>query len=235
MSVAPAGLDAIAGSLVEIRGRIASACERARRDPSEILLVGVTKTIPVDAIRAALDAGISHLGENRVQEAIPKMRELADRAPTWHLIGHLQTNKARLAAETFDRIESVDSLRLAEALEENAEEIGREVRVFLQAKIGDEDTKHGVALDELEPLAREIESRCPRLTVVGLMSIPPPRSDVEASRADFRALRQAFERLRDRCPQVHHLSMGMSSDFEIAIEEGATEVRIGTALFGRRG
>jgi PLP dependent protein len=235
VSLAPASLEAIAASLADVRERIVRACERARRDPSEVLLVGVTKTVPVDAIRVALDAGLSHLGENRVQEAIQKMRELSERAPTWHLIGHLQTNKARLAAETFDRIESVDSLRLAEALEEDAEEIGREIRVFLQAKIGDEDTKHGVDLADMLPLAHEIETRCPRITVVGLMSIPPPRESEDASRADFRALREAFERLRDRHPQVHHLSMGMSSDFEIAIEEGATEVRVGTAIFGRRG
>lgn len=233
MSSSAPALD-IAASLAHVRERIARACDRARRDPHSVLLVGVTKTVPSDVIRAALDAGLSHLGENRVQEAIQKMRELSDRAPTWHLIGHLQTNKARLAAETFDRIESVDSLRLAQALEEDAEEIGRELRVFVQANVGGEASKHGVPLADVTSLVNEIEARCPRITVTGLMGIPPARSRPEDSRADFRALREAFERLRETHPQVHHLSMGMSADFEIAIEEGSTEVRVGTALFGRR-
>lgn len=224
----------LAASLAHVRERMARACDRARRDPAEVLLVGVTKTIPVEIVRAALDAGLSHLGENRVQEAISKMRELSDRAPIWHLIGHLQTNKARLAAETFDRIESVDSLRLAEALEEDAEEIGRELHVFVQANVGGEESKHGVPVGELLPFVNEIEARCPRITVVGLMGIPPVRSRPEESRADFRALREAHLALRSSHPQVRHLSMGMSADFEIAIEEGATEVRVGTALFGRR-
>jgi pyridoxal phosphate enzyme (YggS family) len=231
---APASLGSVAASLAGVRERIERACDRARRDPATVLLVGVTKTVPVDLIRAALDAGLSHLGENRVQEAISKMRELADRAPTWHLIGHLQTNKARLAAETFDRIESVDSLRLAQALEEDAEEIGRDLRVFLQANVGGEESKHGVPLSGLLPLAEEIERHCPSVSVSGLMVIPPPRDTPEESRQDFRQAREAFERLRDARPQVRHLSMGMSADFEVAIEEGATEVRVGTALFGRR-
>jgi len=234
VSSAPASLGTMAASLAGIRARIARACDRARRDPAEILLVGVTKTIPVDLIRAALDAGLSHLGENRVQEAISKMRELSDRAPTWHLIGHLQTNKARLAAETFDRIESVDSLKLALALDEDAEEIGRELRVFLQGNVGAEESKHGVPLAGLAALAGDIEAHCPRVTITGVMTIPPPRATPEDSRGDFRLARAAFEELRASRPQVRHLSMGMSADFEIAIEEGATEVRVGTALFGRR-
>lgn len=227
--------DAISAALSSVRARIERACDRARRDPAGVLLVGVTKTVPADMIRAALDAGLSHLGENRVQEAISKMRELADRAPTWHLIGHLQTNKARLAAEVFDVIESVDSPRIARALEEDAEEIGRDLRVFVQAKVGDEESKSGVALADLIPFVDEIEGQCERLTVVGLMSIPPPRDRPEDARRDFRLLREAWERLRESHPQVTSLSMGMSSDFEVAIEEGATEVRVGTALFGRRG
>jgi pyridoxal phosphate enzyme (YggS family) len=233
MSSASASL-AVAASLAEVRERIARACERSGRDPEDVLLVGVTKTVPADIIRAALDAGLSHLGENRVQEALPKMRELADRAPTWHLIGHLQTNKARLAAETFDRIESVDSLKLAIALDEDAEEIGRELRVFVQARVGGEESKSGVELGDLKAACDEIEARCPRVKVSGIMSIPPPRSDPDESRADFRALRGAFDALRETHPMLRHLSMGMSADFEIAIEEGATEVRVGTALFGRR-
>ena len=223
----------VAANLADVRRRIERACDRAGRDPASVRLVGVTKTIPCDVVRAALDAGLAHLGESRVQEALPKMRELADRAPTWHLIGHLQTNKARLAAEVFDRIESVDSVKLAEVLEEDAEEIGRDLRVFVQVKVGDEESKNGVPLADLARHVREIDA-FPRVTVVGLMSIPPERQTEAESRADFRALRQAFDRLRADMPAMRHLSMGMSADFELAIEEGATEVRVGTALFGRR-
>lgn len=230
-AVSPAN---IAASVASVRERIERACDRAGRDPDSVLLVGVTKTVPADAIRAALDAGVSHLGENRVQEALQKMRDLADRAPQWHLIGHLQTNKARLAAEVFDRIESVDSVKLARVLEEDAEEIGRELRVFVQARVGDEETKHGIPLDQLEATVDEMESACPRVRVVGVMSIPPPRERPEDARTDFALLREAYERLRATRPHVRHLSMGMSADFEVAIEEGATEVRVGTALFGSR-
>lgn len=230
-AVSPAN---IAASVASVRERIERACDRAGRDPDSVLLVGVTKTVPVEAIRAALDAGVSHLGENRVQEALQKMRDLSDRAPQWHLIGHLQTNKARLAAEVFDRIESVDSVKLARVLEEDAEEIGRELRVFVQARVGDEETKHGIPLDQLEATVDEMEGACPRVRVVGVMSIPPPRDRAEDARADFAVLREAYERLRATRPHVRHLSMGMSADFEIAIEEGATEVRVGTALFGSR-
>jgi pyridoxal phosphate enzyme (YggS family) len=223
----------VASSVAAVSERIARACDRVRRDPRGVTLVGVTKTVPIELVRAALDAGIAHLGENRVQEALPKMRALSDRAPTWHFIGHLQSNKARLAAETFDVIESVDSVRVARVLEEDAEEIGRELRVFVQVKVGDETAKSGVPLDLLAATVEEIDE-FERIEVVGLMAIPPPRTRAEDSRADFRQLRGAFEKLRVRHPEIEHLSMGMSSDFEIAIEEGATEVRVGTALFGRR-
>ncbi len=233
MTVAIATAGHVAANVADVRERIERACDRAGRDPASVLLVGVTKTVPCDVARAALDAGLTHLGESRVQEALPKMRELADRAPTWHLIGHLQTNKARLAAEVFDRIESVDSVKLAEVLEEDAEEIGRDLRVFVQVLVGDEPTKHGVPLADLERHVRAIDA-FPRVTVTGLMAIPPPRATEAETRADFRALRQAFDALHASMPAVRHLSMGMSSDFELAIEEGATEVRVGTALFGRR-
>jgi pyridoxal phosphate enzyme (YggS family) len=224
---------AVGSAVLAVRERIARSCERARREPREITLVGVTKTVPVERVREALDAGVSHLGENRVQEAIPKMRELSDRAPTWHFIGHLQTNKARKAAELFDVIESVDSLRLARELEEGTEEIGRMLRVLVQVRIGDEDTKGGVSLSDLADFVRDVDTLA-MVRVVGLMAIPPPRTDPRQSRADFRALRDAFESLRASRPEIVHLSMGMSDDFEIAVEEGATEVRVGRALFGSR-
>lgn len=228
---APPG--SVAARVAEVRQRIARACERARRDPHEVTLVAVTKTVAVDRIREVLDAGVLHLGENRVQEALAKMKELADRAPQWHFIGHLQTNKARLAAEIFDCIESVDSLKLARALEEDALEIGRDLTVYVQVNIGGEESKGGVPPREVASLIEEIDAM-PRILVTGLMSIPPPRATAEQSRQDFRQLKELFDSLRERHPEIANLSMGMSSDFEIAIEEGATEVRVGTSLFGAR-
>ena len=229
----PASSTAVARNLHDVRERMARAAERAGREPGAVTLVGVTKTVPIEVVREALDAGLSCLGENRIQEALPKMRALADRAPTWHFIGHLQTNKARKAAELFDRLESVDSLRLGEALESAVEETGRELRLFVQVRVGDEPGKGGVELAELERLVDGLDA-LPSLRVTGLMSIPPPRRFAEESRADFRLLRRAFEGLASTRPAMRHLSMGMSSDFEVAIEEGATEVRVGTALFGTR-
>lgn len=224
---------AIAEAVADVRTRIALACERSHRDPREITLVGATKTIPVERIREALDAGVMHLGENRLQEALAKMRALADRAPTWHLIGHLQSNKARLAAEVFDVIESVDSLRIARILEEDALEIGRELDVFVQVNVGNEPTKHGVSAADVAKLIEEVDSM-PSILVTGLMAIPPPRSSLDESKRDFRALKELFDRLRADRPEIRHLSMGMSADFEAAIEEGATEIRVGAALFGLR-
>lgn len=224
---------AVAARLADIRARIETAALRADRDPTEVTLVGVSKTVDVERIRAALDAGLTHLGENRLQEAVEKMIALSDRAPTWHLIGHLQRNKARRAVELFDRIETVDSLRLAEALERGAEEIGRDLRVFVEVNVGGESQKAGVPPEETESLVDAIDV-LPWLTVTGLMAIPPQGDEPEDSRPHFARMRRLFEELRASRPELHHLSMGMSSDFEIAVEEGATEVRVGRALFGER-
>lgn len=224
---------AVAANLADIRSRIEAAAGRAGRDPSEVTLVGVSKRVEADRIRAALDAGLSHLGENRVQEAVEKMKALSDRAPQWHLIGHLQRNKARKAVELFDRIETVDSLRLAEALERGAEEIGRDLRVFIEINVAEEPQKAGVAPAEAEALVDAIDA-LPWLTVTGLMAIPPRGETPEDSRPHFAAMRRLFDELRDGRPELKHLSMGMSSDFELAIEEGSTEVRVGRALFGER-
>lgn len=224
---------AVAANLADIRGRIEAAARRAGRDPAAVTLVGVSKTVEPERIRAALDAGLTHLGENRVQEAVEKMIALSDRAPTWHLIGHLQRNKARRAVELFDRIETVDSLRLAEALERGAEEIGRDLRVFVEVNIAEEPQKSGVAPGEAAALVDAIDA-LPWLTVTGLMAIPPRDEDPERSRPHFARLRRLHEELRTGRPALHHLSMGMSADFEVAVEEGATEVRVGRALFGSR-
>ena len=224
---------AVAARLGEVRERIAAACARAGRDPGEVTLVGVSKTVEPERIRHALDAGLSHLGENRVQEAVEKMIALSDRAPQWHLIGHLQRNKARKAVELFDRIETVDSLRLAEALERAAEEIGRDLRIFVQVNVGEEPQKAGVLPAEAEALVDGLSAYL-RLTVTGLMAIPPAQDRAEDSRGDFARMRELFDRLREGRPELKHLSMGMSSDYEVAIEEGSTEVRVGRALFGER-
>jgi pyridoxal phosphate enzyme (YggS family) len=224
---------AVAAGLAEIRSRIEAAARRAGREASEVTLVGVSKTVEPERIRAALDAGLTHLGENRVQEAVEKMKALSDRAPTWHLIGHLQRNKARRAVELFDRIETVDSLPLAEALERGAEEIGRDLRVFVEVNVADEPQKAGVSPGETEALVDGIDA-LPWLTVTGLMAIPPQQEDPEESRPHFAAMRRLFDEIRSGRPELHHLSMGMSADFEIAVEEGATEVRVGRALFGGR-
>jgi pyridoxal phosphate enzyme (YggS family) len=219
--------------LKDIQERIASACARVGRDPSEVTLVGVSKGIDVERMREALDSGLSHLGENKLQEAVSKMKELSDRAPQWHFIGHLQSNKARRAAELFDRIETVDSLKLARLLETATEEIGRELRLFVQVRIGGEASKSGVDIDELPSFLDQVNA-LPRVTVTGLMSIPPPAKDADEGRAHFQTLKAAFDRLREERPELAHLSMGMSSDFELAIEEGSTEVRVGRSLFGPR-
>ena len=232
-SAAKEGTGSIAARVVDVRARIARACERASRDPRDITLVGVTKTVPVDRIREALDAGVSHVGENRVQDALQKMRDLSDRAPQWHFLGHLQTNKARVAAEIFDCIESVDSLKLARALDEDALEIGRALTVYVQVNIGGEESKGGVPPEEVAGLIDEIDAM-PSILVTGVMSIPPPRLSADDTRRDFRRLKDLFDGLRSVHPEIVNLSMGMSGDFEIAIEEGATEVRVGTALFGSR-
>ena len=167
-----------------------SAAGQSEVDASAtVTVVGVTKTVPVPRIRELLDAGLTHLGENRLQEAVPKMRELADRAPTWHFIGHLQTNKAERAIEVFDRIESVDSLKLAKVLSRSSEEIGRDLRVFVQAKLGDEATKHGVGLEQLVDFVGAV-NELPGISATGLMAIPPKRETEAATRADFQTLRQ---------------------------------------------
>jgi hypothetical protein len=212
----------------EVERRIAQAAERAGRSPEEITIVAVTKGVAPQAIEAALKAGIRHIGENRVQEAKEKIALLSalELHPTWHMVGHLQTNKAKTAMEIFDIIHSVDSLRLAEALSHRAQNT---LPVLLQVNISGEGTKSGLSTAEL-PKALEEVARLPRLEVKGLMTIAPLMNDPEEVRPIFRRLRE----LRDSLG-LEHLSMGMTDDFEVAVEEGATMVRIGRAIFGERG
>ncbi len=226
--------------LEAINQRIAAACERAGRQASEITLVAVSKTVPSARIREAIEAGVRALGESRVQEAavkIPELKPLSDeRKVQWHLIGHLQSNKARRAVELFDAVHSVDSLKLAEQLDRLAGESGKRLPIFIEVNLGGEESKTGAAPDEILPLCEQI-GKLPRLELKGLMAVPPFSDNPEDARPFFQHLR----RLRDEARQAgaaggrfNDLSMGMSDDFEIAIEEGATFIRVGTALFGAR-
>jgi pyridoxal phosphate enzyme (YggS family) len=215
--------------------RIRQAAERCGRNPQEIKLVAVSKTHPAAKLKEAISAGQLIFGENRVQEAEPKINEIG-KAAEWHLIGHLQSNKARRAVRLFDVIESVDSLELASRLDRICKEVSKQgLQIFLEVNVGDEKQKSGVSINEAEEIAKEL-ARFSNLRFSGLMTIPPFFEDVEKVRPFFKRLRE----LRDHLSKQNlfygrgELSMGMSSDFEIAIEEGATLVRIGTAIFGER-
>jgi len=229
----------IAENIARARERIAAVARRAARNPDEITLMGVSKTFPADRIREAYAAGLRVFGENRVQEFAGKADALRDlRNTEWHLIGHLQTNKAAKAAELFDAVDSLDSVRMAEKLNASAGSAGKTLSVLIEINVGGEKAKSGVALnsDELEQILRGAP-RWGNLKINGLMTIPPNTEDPEGSRPYFRQLRQIRDSIavRDR-PQIGMavLCMGMSHDFEVAIEEGATCVRVGTAIFGER-
>ncbi len=211
----------------KLERRVAAACERAGRSPEEVTVIAVSKTVEASTIESAFEAGLRHFGENRVQEAKPKIEQLEHLRPdlTWHMVGHLQTNKAKTAAEFFDIIHSVDSLRLAEALNGCCQ---RRLSVLVQVNVSGETTKSGFPVAEVDEAVRQI-GRLPNLGVEGLMTVAPWVSDPEEIRPIYRQLRQ----LRDGLG-LRHLSMGMSGDFEVAIEEGATLVRIGQAVFGER-
>jgi len=225
----------VAARLAGIRSRIDAACARAGRDPATVRLVGASKLQPVASLRAAYDAGLRRFGENRVQEALGKATELpAD--VEWHLLGPLQSNKVRRALELFTVFHAVDRPKIARALDAEAAARGRRVSGLLEVNLGGEATKHGFEPATLAAEAAPLAA-LEHLAIVGLMAIPPLASDPAAARADFRRLRELALEL-DRRPEWHgrlvELSMGMSDDFEIAIEEGATYVRIGTELFGAR-
>jgi pyridoxal phosphate enzyme (YggS family) len=220
-----------------VAGRIRSAAKRSGRDPASVKLVAVSKTHPPAVLLAALQAGVTIFGENKVQEAEGKIAEVGRHAAEWHLIGHLQSNKARKAVQLFDLIHSLDSVELAERLERICVEEGRdELPVLIQVDLAGEATKSGVAEAELPELVEFLRG-CERLRCRGLMVLPPLFDDPEATRPFFVRLREVRDRLsaedafRDGRGE---LSMGMSHDFEVAVEEGATMVRVGTAIFGAR-
>ena len=226
----------IAGNIETIRARIRAAAERAGRDPQSVRLVAVSKRQPLAAIREAMAAGQVMFGENYLQEAEDKVAALGQ-GVVWHCIGYLQSNKARIAAEIFGCIETIERLKLAKALESRLAELGKTMPVLVQVNVGGEAQKAGVAPKEAGQLCRELQ-QFPHLRLQGLMTMPPFVDDPEESRGYFRQLRQLGEELAAQGLLGQHgpveLSMGMSGDFEVAIEEGATLVRVGTALFGER-
>jgi pyridoxal phosphate enzyme (YggS family) len=226
--------------LASIKRRIALACARTGRDASEVTLMGVTKTVTPELIKYAIEGGLRVIGENRVQEAASKIIELKVSTSyynvEWHLIGHLQSNKARRAVELFGAIQTIDSLKLAERLNNLAGESDKRLPVFIEVNLGNEISKSGIALREVLQLSEQMVNFA-NLELRGLMAVPPFLDNPQDVRPFFRRLRE----LRDEAQRIgivgekfNDLSMGMTSDFEVAIEEGATLVRIGTALFGAR-
>lgn len=226
----------IARNLALVEERINIACQKAGRSRNAVTLVAVTKTVAPVAIRAAYEAGVRHMGENRVQEREDKMEALRDLNVTWHLIGHLQTNKARRARELFHTIHTLDSLRLAQKLNAASSGADRRLPVLLEVNLGGEAAKSGIAESDAPALAEGMTA-LPGLELRGLMTVPPFLENPDDVRPFFRRLRQLAERIEAlRLPgtSMRELSMGMSHDFEVAIEEGATLVRLGTAIFGPR-
>ena len=229
----------VAANILSIRERLTVAARRAGREPSEIALMAVSKTQPAERIREAYDAGQRLFGENRVQDFAAKVGTLQDlRDAEWHMIGHLQTNKAARTAELFRAVDSIDSLKLAEKLDAAARQLGRKLDVLIEINVGGEAAKSGVASDS--PALEELLIAAPRLEALafrGLMTVPPFTADSEGARPYFRKLRELRNQMAARnLPAIalDQLSMGMSHDFEVAIAEGSTCVRVGTAIFGER-
>ena len=230
-------------NLLSVMERIEKAARNVRRDPSEVKLVAVSKTVEVDRIKEAIEAGVAILGENYVQEAQKKIEEIGKLAATeplgkggsvsWHFIGHLQSNKAKNAIRLFDMIHSVDNIPLAEELNRRAEQAGQMLKVMIEVNLSKETTKFGTDEEQLFNLARKIQN-LKRLSLEGLMTMPPYFDSPEMSRPYYVALRELKEKMASEGIPLQELSMGMSNDFEIAIEEGATFVRVGTAIFGPR-
>ena len=218
----------------EVKSRIAAACQRAGRNPDDVEIIAVTKTHGAEVVKEAWDAGLRIVGENKVQEAAWK-KPASVTGPMWHLIGHLQSNKVRKALELFDFFHSVDTVALADRMNAIAADMGASPHILLEVNVSGEKSKSGMKPKEVEPTVRHIMESCPRLTVEGLMTMAPFSENPEEARPYFRRLRE----LRDRLEQelgvgLPRLSMGMSGDYEVAVEEGATWVRLGTVLFGER-
>jgi len=230
------GADAVTGHVREVRDRISRAAIRAGRRPDAVHLVAVTKMVSADRIRPVVDAGVRILGESRLQEALPKIETMRGCDVRWHFIGTLQRRKVKAVVGTFEMIHSVDSLDLAAEIDRRAGEAGLQQRVLLEINVGREATKTGFLPDEAADAVAALEAM-PNLAVRGLMAIPPQGPDAEGSRPFFRTMRELARSLASptlKRVRMEELSMGMSGDFEVAVEEGATMVRIGTAIFGAR-
>ncbi|MGI4829738.1 MAG: YggS family pyridoxal phosphate-dependent enzyme [Janthinobacterium lividum] len=224
----------IAENLLRVRAELADACERAGRSADSVRLMAVSKTHPAEAIHEAYTAGQRLFGENRVQEMQIKAPHLADLADLdLHLIGPLQNNKTGKAVELFHAVDTLDSAKTASRLNSAAEILGRVLSVLIEVKLSPEETKHGVAAEDLPALLEAIAA-LPHLRAAGFMTVPPLEGDAEAARPFFRHLRELRDRYASQYPSLIELSMGMSGDFAVAVEEGSTTVRIGTAIFGRR-
>lgn len=220
----------------EIRNRIEQSALRSSRDPSDIRLVAVSKTVPSQNIKPAIDAGVFIFGENYIQEAVKKIDEIADSRLAWHFIGHLQSNKAKYAVRYFDLIHSVDSLKLAREINSQAKKVNKVQDILVQINIAMESTKSGVSANDAISLVKDI-STLENLSVKGLMTLPPFFNQPETVRPYFKALALIKDRIQKESIEnieMNELSMGMTGDFEVAVEEGATLVRIGTAIFGER-
>lgn len=225
----------IASNLERLQNEIADACARAHRNTNTVALMAVSKMHPAEAIREAYEAGQRLFGENRVQEWQTKHTTLTDLLPTVqiHCIGPLQNNKTARAAEIFDAIDTLDSFKTAERLNTAAQSLGKTLRVLIEVKLSHEDTKHGLAPEELPTLLRTLQPLT-HLEPHGLMTVPPFDTNPETARPYFQHLRRLRDENLTLCPTLTELSMGMSNDFAVAIEEGSTTIRIGTAIFGKR-
>ena len=230
-------MTSISSSVRQVREEIHQAAAASGRNPEEVTLVAISKTFPVEAISEAIAVGLKTFGENRVQEAEPKIQALAPAdGLEWHLVGHLQSNKAKRAVQLFEVIQSLDSIKLAQKLNQACVELGKSVSVLIQVNLGLEATKSGASREQVEEIVDQVAS-LPGLRLDGLMTIPPFFEDADRSRPFFAELRELRDRIESARPGSlgrKHLSMGMSHDFRPAIEEGATIVRVGTAIFGVR-
>lgn len=225
----------LAENIEHVRAGIARAAQKAGRDPREITLIAVSKTMPIELVQMAYNLGVTHFGENRVQEALPKIAAFHPPGISWQMIGHVQSNKAKKVVGPFSCVQSVDSLHLALALNRHAQEQGIRLPVLLEINVAGEATKEGLTLEETPAIARQVVT-LPFLQLEGLMTVAPIASDAEEVRPVFRALRHLRDTLRSQLPDPawQQLSMGMTDDYMVAIEEGATMVRVGRAIFGER-
>ncbi len=231
MNATPAVL---ASNLASVRANLAAAERRSGRPAGSVTLIGVVKTLPAETIAAAVALGLADLGENKVQEAEGHQRSVARDAACWHMIGHLQRNKAARALELFDRVHGVDDLELAEALDRRAQSAGRRLRILIEVNVSGEASKFGAAPGVLPELTERVEALA-GLELQGLMTVGAPVARPEQARPSFVRLRELRDQLAQRLGRpLPELSMGMSGDYEVAVEEGATMVRVGTALFGAR-